>query len=401
MRGSIIQQIFRVVTDTHSSATKKNREWQEKLPIVVLKAEEIMYSKANSETEYMDLGTLWDRVNDAVNTIIRRDESTETGELLPPCIEAALNLGCVPVRASRSQRHNNPRSYLTHRTQEPTSVSPRGLDNAVSERCPQLPPPSVGNQLTFGRLNMDSTHLASDSDRHVTQNNSLATTRNFHFPYENIPLGGNQSMTVETNTPLNFGSVYPLYYGTHFQNEESHLGFQMPETANANSVFVGTPVGTSIAEPSEMGIILQNLFSSDGTENVLNKNAQENFRGTCGKEPVAECDLSLKLGLFSDPCMRKEKFSAPDTEDVGSSSSQEGAKVSGLSPGKSKGFCFFPSETANSPFGSCSNKWNSGDEGQNMDATVRKRKAPFNNDLEGGQFFLPPEIRSDHFTGRI
>lgn len=39
------------------------------------------------QTEYMDLGTLWDRVNDAINTIIRRDESSETGELLPPCIE--------------------------------------------------------------------------------------------------------------------------------------------------------------------------------------------------------------------------------------------------------------------------------------------------------------------------
>lgn len=85
MRGSIIQQIFRfwvvlnladslrfdcvflvlvlfvhfgelhtmclirVVNENHSPATKKNKEWQEKLPIVVLKAEEIMYSKANSE----------------------------------------------------------------------------------------------------------------------------------------------------------------------------------------------------------------------------------------------------------------------------------------------------------------------------------------------------------------
>lgn len=39
----------RLVNDNHSAATKKNREWQEKLPIVVLKAEEIMYSKANSE----------------------------------------------------------------------------------------------------------------------------------------------------------------------------------------------------------------------------------------------------------------------------------------------------------------------------------------------------------------
>lgn len=41
--------LIRVVSEAHSSATKKNREWQEKLPTVVLRAEEIMYSKANSE----------------------------------------------------------------------------------------------------------------------------------------------------------------------------------------------------------------------------------------------------------------------------------------------------------------------------------------------------------------
>lgn len=35
----------------------------------------------------MDPATLWDRVNDAINTIIKRDESTETGDLLPPCVE--------------------------------------------------------------------------------------------------------------------------------------------------------------------------------------------------------------------------------------------------------------------------------------------------------------------------
>lgn len=42
---------FRVVNEIHSSATRKNKEWQDKLPIVVLKAEEIMYSKATSEVE--------------------------------------------------------------------------------------------------------------------------------------------------------------------------------------------------------------------------------------------------------------------------------------------------------------------------------------------------------------
>lgn len=41
--------LSRLVHENHCAATKKNKEWQEKLPIVVLKAEEIMYSKANSE----------------------------------------------------------------------------------------------------------------------------------------------------------------------------------------------------------------------------------------------------------------------------------------------------------------------------------------------------------------
>jgi len=37
------------VNEIHSSSTKKKKEYQEKLPVVVLRAEEIIYSKANSE----------------------------------------------------------------------------------------------------------------------------------------------------------------------------------------------------------------------------------------------------------------------------------------------------------------------------------------------------------------
>ncbi|KAF3646149.1 hypothetical protein T459_26808 [Capsicum annuum] len=121
IRGSLIQEIFRVVNEVHGLATKKNKEWQEKLPIVVFKAEKIMYSKANSEAEYMDLKTLWDRLNDAIDTIIRRDDdNTESRprELLQPCIEAALHLGCSPKRSSRSQRNNSPRYYLSPETPE-------------------------------------------------------------------------------------------------------------------------------------------------------------------------------------------------------------------------------------------------------------------------------------------
>lgn len=47
--------LIRVVHENHSTSTKKNREWQEKLPLVVLKSEEIMYSKANSEVKSIHL----------------------------------------------------------------------------------------------------------------------------------------------------------------------------------------------------------------------------------------------------------------------------------------------------------------------------------------------------------
>ncbi|KAM1349282.1 hypothetical protein ACFX13_003469 [Malus domestica] len=65
MRSAIIQQIFQhwVIFVSMDFLVKKNKEWQKKLPLVVLRAEEIMYSKANSEgflVEYMNLDTLWD-----------------------------------------------------------------------------------------------------------------------------------------------------------------------------------------------------------------------------------------------------------------------------------------------------------------------------------------------------
>lgn len=54
--------LIRVVRERHSVVTKKNREWQQKLPVVVLKAEEIMYSKANSEVFFL-LSLTWGILN--------------------------------------------------------------------------------------------------------------------------------------------------------------------------------------------------------------------------------------------------------------------------------------------------------------------------------------------------
>ena len=41
--------------EAHSAATKKNKEWQEKLSVVVFKAYEIMYSKSNSDVLILTL----------------------------------------------------------------------------------------------------------------------------------------------------------------------------------------------------------------------------------------------------------------------------------------------------------------------------------------------------------
>ncbi|MBA0835892.1 hypothetical protein Goarm_008142 [Gossypium armourianum] len=167
MRGSLIQEIFRVVNEIHSSATKKNKEWQEKLPVVVLKAEEIMYSKANSEAEYMDIKTLWDRTNDAINTIIRRDESTETGELLQPCIEAALNLGCTARRTLRSQRNCSPRSYLNPGAQKAEGTTQGNL--ITNSHCMA----SYSSFLKHTTVNM--TDMGSEAQKHIAQNGNRGT----------------------------------------------------------------------------------------------------------------------------------------------------------------------------------------------------------------------------------
>lgn len=45
----------------------------------------------------MDLETLWDRANDAINTIIRLDETTETGDFLQPCIEGIFTIITFPL----------------------------------------------------------------------------------------------------------------------------------------------------------------------------------------------------------------------------------------------------------------------------------------------------------------
>ncbi|EXB96866.1 hypothetical protein L484_016640 [Morus notabilis] len=384
MRGSVIQQIFRVANEAHSATTKKNKEWQEKLPIVVLKAEEIMYSKANSEAEYTNLDTLWDRVNDAINTIIRREETTETGDLLPPCVEAALNLGCIPVRASRSQRHSNPRTYLTARAHEPFSAGTRVLDRTSDERRPQLLPLHSGNQLTFARAPIaNPANFLSESNTHVNRNNNnLTAPRSHAFSPENVVSGHSQATTIDTNASLNLGSVYPLYHGTNYRTEKYHSGSPIPENVHSKTIYVGTPVVTpaATAEPT-----MQDCFT------------RVDAMGTQENPQEAECDLSLRLSLFSNPFGRTQKNFATETEDVGSSSSQDAGKVNDVRQSMGREFCFFPGKSACDLSESSSRMWNSGGEGQNLEAFVRKGKETFSSNEKDGQFCWQPGVPSNWF----
>lgn len=391
MRGSIIQQIFRVVNENHTPATNKNKEWLEKLPIVVFKAEEIMYSKANSEVEYMNLETLWDRLNDAVNTIIRRDESSESGELLPPCVEAALNLGCVPVRASRSQRHSNPRTYLTPRGQEPTSTHATTLNKATDER--RLPISSLhhGNQLNFARAKTtNSSFFASERSSQIKQHNNPTISSNPAFFIENAPVVHNSYSMTETNTPLNLGSVYPLYYGIRCQTEEPNLGSQISADANQQTIFLGRPIISS-AEPAEHSL------RSCRTGNAMSRFPSDVITAREEKLPDPECDLSLRLGVPSQPCLSTRKTWPLETGDIAPSSSHDRHKFHDQTIYANKEFSFFPTRTAFGPFGSCSNIWSSDGGGQTPESSTKKRKEPFSSNEEDDPFCLPPEVPSNWF----
>ncbi|KAA8525471.1 hypothetical protein F0562_007326 [Nyssa sinensis] len=376
--------LIRVVNEIHSPATKKNKEWQDKLPIVVLKAEEIMYSKANSEAEYMDLKTLWDRANDAINTIIRRDESTETVGLLQPCIEAALNLGCTPRRASRSQRNSNLRCYLNANTPETTCVSYNSENTTEGSNTTNIQ--FMSHYSSFMKSGtMNSIHLGSESRCPITQNN---TTNKSPFLSTNFPPHGtNQCLPMESYPSSNSCSIYPLYYGNYFQSQESQSGFGIPSKSNSHPM-----------ESAEMGV-LQNLLSHN--VDASNKIPQAELGDSPENLTNIGCDLSLRLGPLSVPCINVETSWLQEVEDVGSSTSREGSKLSAILPQMDKEFSFFPKVKADDPLDSYSSKWNSEDEKMNVEATMRKRKAVFSHSSEDGGFFWQPKLPYNHLTGRM
>ncbi|KAM6543718.1 hypothetical protein CsatB_008165 [Cannabis sativa] len=358
IRGSLIKEIFRVANEIHNSSTKQNKEWQEKLPIVVLRAEEIMYSKANSEAEYMDLKTLWDRTNDAISTIIRLDESTETGEFIQPCIEAALNLGCIPRRASRSQRNCHPRCYLTPNTSEVPSVSPSLLENAA----------------TGSNLLRSSNHLSSHFRNNFSVNN--ISTAMFSPPPSgnNITPSNNydQLLALSNYKPSNSFSAYPLYYGGNAPQFE-----QLWQDVALLPKLTSDPL-----KDSKLGVVKDLSCHEDASL----KNTEPNMIiDTDDRQCNIGCDLSLRLGPMS--VENKQPQAIADVNP------REGGKFCDQLPLLDKGCSMFP------PRGNACQALSSY---KGVEAAVRKRKPSFDNGIDDQQFCnLKPSPPFLHLNGKM
>lgn len=372
-----------------------------------------MYSKANSEAEYTDHKTLLERTNDAINTIIRRDESTESGELLQPCIEAALNLGCIPRRASRSQRHN-PRFYLSSTRQEAseTAVAPKIPENTFYGGPSNVPQPTFCNTVPSSTLQFTSNCstllkttrlpacLRTDSGRPLHDKSpsmDRAHVTCHEFPSENFsfPLLERSSVNMATYPIPNSGSMYPLYYSS---KHELIYPSKHPQDSNHDAFTVNKPHMHPISE-AKTGF-LQNSLGYNNTLGAPNQTAKGTscVGGMSEKARDMRCDLSLRLGTPPASSLSRENSSF---EEVGSSSSRDGHKFCSPSPCKmvasqfnncspfslqrEKEFCFFPDRNANDFIDTPMSGQSSVGEGSN--SPIRKRKAPITSSFEDGHFF--------------
>ncbi|KAI3902706.1 hypothetical protein MKW92_013550 [Papaver armeniacum] len=402
MRGTLIQEIFRVVNDSHSSLTKKNREWQEKLPVVVLKAEEIMYSKANSEVEYADVKTLWDRVNDAIDTIIRREEGSETGEYLQPCIEAALILGCTPRRASRSQRNINPRCYLSPNKQEPSSLPPRVPDSIThgggSSHLQPLPSVNPTSNPQFMSYHVNFPRSMTANTNLLGRESCSGTAMDQHQPiHQGVPLSleapvrhvDNQNFPESANRSLNFGRVYPLYDVTPHEIIRPQFGFQTSQYLHSNTATLDKPHIQSHVEAPVKGV-LKNLFPVDKPANALNRTNQVSMTSKPENPSETDCDLSLRLGIQS-----------ASGAGAGTSGRQI-VEFENIQYGKSQEYCFFPGKGANESLDSTRNWFVEGGEGLHLESSSSmKRKEPVRSSDEDVHYPQQRNFPPDLFLGKM
>ncbi|KAL0311771.1 UNVERIFIED_CONTAM: hypothetical protein Sradi_5576400 [Sesamum radiatum] len=284
IRGSLIQEIFRIVNEVHCSATRKNREWQEKLPIVVLRAEEIMYSKANSECTF--LFQLW---------------------------LAALHLGCTPRRSSRSQRNDSPRCYLRPETLDsnslPDSNSNAQLygDNTTSSllmlHYPQYSRPGTMNPLN-SCLKAENLCIRSRNSDYMKQPPTLP---------KNFAPSDNHQASVQIYSSSNAWFEYPLYYDNGIGTDDPKVCSLKP--SDSYSHFMDSKKFGEQQSHSSFKLDASDLNSPSNHKHISNRGQ------------AVECDLTLRLGSVVVPCASIDN-GWPIQVENGKSSTLEGRKFS-------------------------------------------------------------------------
>ncbi|KAA0064918.1 uncharacterized protein E6C27_scaffold82G002360 [Cucumis melo var. makuwa] len=321
------------------------------LPVVVLKAEEILYSKANSEAEYMDFSTLKNRLLDAINTIIRLDESSETGDFLQPCIEAALNLAAHPEKL-----------HEANETMCLPTISVLGIRRLPA--CLRLP--CLAKHENNGSRN-SGFGLKSFLPAH-------------NFTSEKFSALSSPHGLIENALPPTKFSVYPLYYGNgvQWQGQRSHFSI------------APRPVATCLDS------------TNGGMENIRTSGTML-ANGIAQSEVISSlaspCDLALRLGPLSDSSSScKNKIPLRVFKVGGSSSSREETKTEDCSQVMERKLPLFPRRNA---YGlSEHNTWGNSieDEFVYAETRMRKRKADFSDSLKERHLSLLPKGPSSRFV---
>lgn len=268
---------------------------------------------------------------------------------------AALNLGCTPRKASRSQRNSNLGFYLNPGTQEPngffsgTVHNPIQVNHTTNSQCI----PNYSNFIKPTIVNL--THSGSEAKDLVGQNNNVSSNKCL-FATDNVPLTNiNQCIPMENyrSPRSSLCSVYPLYYGSCFEPQHS-FGF-LPKSVP----------GTM--EPGKVGVV-QNLFSCNQESSV--KISQADLKDSPSNPQAIGCDLSLRLGCLSASASlpSDEDRQLKDAEDVGYGTREEG-KFNDLMPKMDKEFSFFIRANVDDPSKLSKNL--------SADVTMKKRKAGF------------------------
>lgn len=279
-------------------------------------------------------------------------------------LSAALNLGCTPRKASRSQRNNNSTNYLSSRNQElsPPPMTMKTSQGLVTNfRCVpyfwSLVKP-VTNDLGHSGFRYQS----------LLPNHNSATEK---FPALLSPHG-----LMENALPSDSFSVYPLHYGNDVRWQGQHSGIEVAPK----------PISTYV-DSTNGGVVEKNSVSDTMAANGI---AQSEVRHSLANPCDNKCDLALRLG----PRSSNENKTLLPVLKVGLGSSPEETESDDWK------LPLFP--TVNAYGLSEHDSWGQsleGECGDDAERSIRKRKANFSHLLKERHSSWLPKLPSSRFIG--